>query len=189
METSMKKVLHIVSLAVRILLAVFVGIMVVLNVYLLIQKFAFKNAVPTVFGYASAAVVSGSMEPEINVGDFVITRARDSYAVGDVVMYQTSGTGGEVIAVTHEIIAIDENGDFITKGINNESADVKPVPPENVVGKVVAVWRGFGNVAAFLQSPAGICILLVVVIIIWFLIDLIPGGKKKHSDEENSAEN
>ena len=185
----MKKVLHIASLAIRILLAVFVGILVILNVYLLIQRFAFKNAVPTVFGYASAAVVSGSMEPEINIGDFVFTRAQDSYAVGDIVMYQTAGTGGEMIAVTHEIIQIDENGHYITKGVNNESADIKPVPPENVVGKVVAVWRGFGKAAEFFQSPAGICILLVIVIFVWFLIDLIPGGKKKHSDEEGSADN
>ena len=94
-----------------------------------------------------------------------------------------------MIAVTHEIIQIDENGHYITKGVNNESADIKPVPPENVVGKVVAVWRGFGKAAEFFQSPAGICILLVIVIVVWFLIDLIPGGKKKHSDEENSAEN
>ena len=104
-------------------------------------------------------------------------------------MYQTAGTGGEMIAVTHEIIQIDENGHYITKGVNNESADIKPVPPENVVGKVVAVWRGFGKAAEFFQSPAGICILLVIVIVVWFLIDLIPGGKKKHSDEEGSADN
>ena len=183
-----KALLWVKRVALGIVFAVLLFLLFIFSV-LAADRVIAKSTIPSVFGFSPLTVLTGSMEPEINIGDFVITRARESYAVGDVVMYQTSGTGGEVIAVTHEIIAIDENGDFITKGINNESADVKPVPPENVVGKVVAVWRGFGNVAAFLQSPAGICILLVVVIIIWFLIDLIPGGKKKHSDEENSAEN
>ena len=185
----MKKVLHIASLAFRILLAVFVGILVILNVYLLIQRFAFKNAVPTVFGYASAAVVSGSMEPEINIGDFVFTRAQDSYAVGDIVMYQTTGSYGETIAVTHQIIEIDENGNYITKGVNNQDADIDPVSPEQVVGKVFAVWHGFGKVAAFFRSPAGICVLLIAAVGVWLLIDLIPGGKKKDIDEQEAGEN
>ena len=64
-----------------------------------------------------------------------------------------------------------------------------PVSPEQVVGKVFAVWHGFGKVAAFFRSPAGICVLLIAAVGVWLLIDLIPGGKKKDIDEQEAGEN
>ena len=51
------------------------------NVYILVARYAFGNGMPTVFGYAGASVVSGSMDDDsgdddIEVGDFVIIRAQ-----------------------------------------------------------------------------------------------------------------
>ena len=187
--SNMKKTLYIAAKVLRITVMVLVGILVVVNVYLLIRRYAFHDPTPTVFGLASANVETGSMKPLINEDDFVFTRAQDSYAVGDIVMYQTTGSYGETIAVTHQIIEIDENGNYITKGVNNQDADIDPVSPEQVVGKVFAVWHGFGKVAAFFRSPAGICVLLIAAVGVWLLIDLIPGGKKKEIDEQEAGEN
>ena len=185
----MKKTLYIAAKVLRIAIMVLVGILVVVNVYLLIRRYAFHDPTPTVFGLASANVETGSMQPLINEDDFVFTRAQDSYAVGDIVMYQTTGSYGETIAVTHQIIEIDENGNYITKGVNNQDADIDPVSPEQVVGKVFAVWHGSGKAAAFSRSPAGICVLLIAAVGVWLLIDLIPGGKKKEIDEQEAGEN
>ena len=79
----MKKALSVCSIVLRIVLCVLVGVLLVYNVYMLIAKLAFKQQMPTFFGFASAAVVSGSMEPTINTGDFIITLKRDDYTMGD----------------------------------------------------------------------------------------------------------
>ena len=61
----------------RVLLAVAAGLLLVYNLYMLAARAFFGEEMPMFFGVASAAVVSGSMEPEINVGDVVIIRAQD----------------------------------------------------------------------------------------------------------------
>ena len=175
----MKKFLHIAGIAVRAVLWALIALLIILCVYTLIQRYVLKNPAPTVFGYASGAVVSGSMEPEINIGDFVITKSQDSYAVGDVIMFISE----DGVVTTHQIIGINENGQYITKGVHNEGADTDPVPPANVVGKVIQVWRNFGNVAEFFQTPAGIFVIIAAGVIVWLIEELITGVIKKHTDE------
>ena len=112
----MKKALSVCSLILRIVLCVLVGVLLVYNVYMLIAKLAFKQQMPTFFGFASAAVVSGSMEPTINTGDFIITLKRDDYEVGEVVMFFEGG-----VYTTHRIVEETEDG-FRTMGDGRSGA-------------------------------------------------------------------
>ena len=139
----MKKALSVCSIVLRIVLCVLVGVLLVYNVYMLIAKLAFKQQMPTFLGFASAAVVSGSMEPTINTGDFIITLKRNGYEVGEVVMFFEGG-----VYTTHRIVEETEDG-FRTMGDNNEgSLDPWTVREENIVGEVVLVLRGFGGARA-----------------------------------------
>ena len=176
----MKKAVSITLLIVRIVLVAAVGALAVFNVYLLVQRYAFHNEMPLVFGYASATVVSGSMEPEINVGDFVIVHRQDSYEVGDVISFENGG-----VYTTHEIVRI-EDGKFITKGTNNEAEDPSPVEMSQVVGKVVAVWRNFGNVIDFFRTPAGIFVLVVAVVVIWLVLDAVSSIRRRKKEKDES---
>jgi signal peptidase I len=99
-------------------------------------------------------VPTGSMVPVYNPGDVVIV-AKTSAAnvrLNDVVEYRNPDLN---INVVHRVIKIEDNAGkktYITKGDANNAPDADPVPPENVVGKVVAGIPKVGWVAAIVKG-------------------------------------
>ncbi len=84
------------------------------------------------------AVATGSMEPNIMVGDMVIVnkteKARARLSEGDIIQFSHDG-----YTVIHRIIEVgDDHGDtyYITKGDNNNAPDKDRVAPETVIGRV-----------------------------------------------------
>ncbi len=180
----MKKALSAISIAVRVLLILFVGILLIYNIYVMVAKLAYKQQMPVFLGFATAAVLSGSMEPAINTGDYIVTLAKDSYEVGDIVMYENDG-----VYTTHRIVEETEEG-FRTMGDNNGgSVDPWIVHEEDIVGEVVLVLRGFGNVAAFCQTPLGMFVIVVAAALIWVLCDLVSRKKTKKEPSHEEKEN
>lgn len=96
------------------------------------------SGVPTVFGVRPMLVVSGSMEPTLPIGSFVVTEAvtAEEVEAGDVVGYWT---GNQFIGINpiilHRVIAITEEG-YLLKGDNNEAAD-PVVAPEQIIYRVI----------------------------------------------------
>lgn len=96
------------------------------------------SGVPTIFGVRPMLVVSGSMEPTLPIGSFVITEAvtAEKVEVGDVVGYWT---GNRFVGINpiilHRVIAITEEG-YLLKGDNNETAD-PVVEPEQIIYRVI----------------------------------------------------
>lgn len=83
------------------------------------------------------SIATGSMLPEIKVGDMVVVNKldKDTLEVGDVIQYSKDN-----YYVIHRIVEIrEENGvvTYITKGDNNNAPDTKPVYADQVVGKVI----------------------------------------------------
>lgn len=79
------------------------------------------------------AVATGSMEPNINIGDVAVVLQYDSdkLETGDIVQYK-----GDNCTVIHRIV--EKNGDiFITKGDANNAPDLMPVEKSQILGKVV----------------------------------------------------
>ena len=168
----MKRILGAILKTGRVLLAVAAGLLLVYNLYMLAARAFFGEEMPMFFGVASAAVVSGSMEPEINVGDVVIIRAQDSYGVGDVISF----SNGDGTYTTHRVRSVREGG-YETRGdANNVSEEVDK---SAVVGKVVLVIPGLGAAAAFLQTPAGMFAVCGGAVAVWFLAGLISPRKEK----------
>lgn len=94
------------------------------------------------FPFHPSSVGSGSMIPVLNVGDVVIVGKvqPNMIKIGDVIEYKRKESNDQVISVLHRVIEINGTGDnktFITKGDANNAADPAPVPPANVVGKIV----------------------------------------------------
>jgi len=83
-------------------------------------------------GISSLIVSSGSMEPELSVGDVIIIKSCANYEVGDIITYNVN----DEYFVTHRIIEIEGNN-FVTKGDNNNVEDSQVVLKENVEGKVI----------------------------------------------------
>lgn len=177
----------IVRITVRTLLIVLVGVMLVYNAYMLIARFAFGNEMPTVFGYAGATVQTGSMEPEIGKGDFVVMKRQERYEIGEVITYYSPQ---EDRYITHRIVGVSEAG-YITRGDNNGGSD-DPFPAafDNVVGKVVNVLPNVGKFIQFMQSPAGLCCVAAGGIILWLVVDLLTGtfrNRKKEDKQEDEG--
>lgn len=127
--------------------------------YKFFLKVIFKEQFPTIFGYGGATVISASMEPNLNIGDYIVVRQEEDYYDGDIVIYNDDDT-----MVTHRII--DKNKQvFITKGDNNNIAD-KPITINQIKGKVILVLPVIGNIQIMLSKPISIMIITILMITI-----------------------
>lgn len=99
-------------------------IYVLLIIYLLIF-------VPSIWGYKPLVVMSGSMEPTLQVGGILYYHEFDleDFENGDILVYSTK----EHI-ISHRLV--DKTGDgFITKGDNNNTIDSSLVNNNQILGK------------------------------------------------------
>lgn len=105
---------------------------------------------------APVTVATGSMQPEVNIGDVVIVCKTnpDELKVGDIIQYQGNG-----FSVIHRIYAqkTNDNGEtyFITKGDNNNAPDANPVTKSQVLGKVLFTVPYIGNVSLWVHNLFG----------------------------------
>lgn len=119
------------------------------------------------FGYNFYIVATDSMVPEINVNDGIILKNVtdiDSLKVGDDIGYVNDK--GAVIIHRINGIHYSPSGDkqFITKGVNNASADQLIVEFEQVVGIKVKVLPTVGKMVVFFRSPGGIVLFVSMFI-------------------------
>ena len=163
----MKKMFKAVRTAARIILIALIIILFAFNAYMFAARVAKGDKMPTVFGFGFASVGSGSMSDAVNEGDFIIIRSRKEYFTGDIITFYRDGA-----YITHRIISYAD-GSFRTKGDANDSADDFEVYEQDIVGKVVGVWRGFGNIIEFLQSPLGLFLVAGAGIILWIVPDIV----------------
>lgn len=130
-----------------------------------------KGYFPKLGGWGFVTVVTGSMEPVINVGDLVIVREEPAYFPGEIVVY----TDGNMLVV-HRITGIAD-GMVYTSGDHNQAVDA-PIKPSAVLGKLRAVIPGVGKLLLFFKNPIGVATLLILAAGIL----LLPTEKTKKSD-------
>lgn len=154
----------------RILLAI-LGAALGINVYLINARTLAGNQLPMPFGFGSAVVLSGSMEPTFSTGDLIVVRECESVAVDDIVVYQQGGS-----LVVHRVIAID--GDTITtQGDANNAAD-EPIQRNVIKGEVWFWIPKMGDVVSIIKSPMGTFVLVAAAVA---LVE-IPYRKEKEKD-------
>jgi len=138
----------------------FLGLVILSNLYLGINKAVTHNPVPKFLGMAPLIVMSGSMEPAIMPGDVVVIReqAPQKYKLGDIATYLVGTT-----TYTHRIIG-EENGGFILKGDKNNVVD-DTVPAEQFVGKVLFRIPKIGLAILFFKTPLGMTVLLILLVL------------------------
>lgn len=146
-------------------------------VLVLIVATRINGETPTVFGYTIFRVTTGSMEPELNVGDVILDKAvdEDEIKVGDIISYDGSGSLSGMV-ITHKVIKApykDENGNTMlqTKGVANNTAD-NPISITQVKAKYVTKIPLIDDLYSLFLSPWGLVIFLLLIIVI-FLDELI----------------
>lgn len=149
----MKKATQTKRTVTRIALALVISLVLGVGIYTVNAKSLNGNTLPMPFGVGVAVVLSGSMEPELQINDMIIVTAQDSYQVGDVVVYQSYGT-----LIVHRIISMDGET-VITQGDANGTPD-PAIKISDIKGEVVASIPFVGVILSFIRSPLGIILIL-----------------------------
>lgn len=136
------KVLRWVWKAFEFVFVVFVLLFAILN---------FRSSIDSsgLFGYKGYTVISGSMEPTIGVGDFVVVH-NDGFA--SVTPKQIISFVSDNIVVTHRVIEPSEDG-LVTRGDANEVKDVSHVTADNYIGTLKLVIPYLGYAMVWFQKP------------------------------------
>lgn len=160
--------------------------MLIINIFIMIQVKSNSNKVPSIFGYKSFIVLSGSMESKIDIGDLVIVKQTkfNDLKVNDIIAFRDN----ENLVTTHRIIDevnVNNQKCFKTKGDSNNTEDEGVVCEKQVEGKYQWKIAKIGSFIMFIQTPLGFMIMMLTILIICILIYFISSKKvEKMTDEE-----
>lgn len=163
----MRAVLKTAGRILKWLITALLSLLLIANLYTVIARQITGEPQPSIFGWSSAVVISGSMEPDISVNDLIIVHKQSTYEVGDVITFKSNNS-----VVTHRVIEKND-GYYTTKGDANNTQD-DPVSSEMVIGKVTATIPKLGLVIGYFRTPVGmICLILIglLTVEIPYLID------------------
>lgn len=137
----------------------------------------------TLFNIGFYQIVSGSMEPEIKVGDVVIAKNAgiDDLKTGDNAVF----VYGDKL-VTHKVVEIHD-GYIITKGVANTATE--RVAAADIVARQIFLLPRFGYAIDFMRSGWGFILIIALPltgIIIWQSVTL--SKRLKEYKAERAAE-
>ena len=158
-------------------------LLVVMASWLCFDKFVLKHRVPSIFGYSSLMVATGSMSGTIEEGDLIIIRDTDDYKIGDIVTFFQDG---DDIPTTHRIYNIDEEGKLVTRGDANNSYDKRSITNDEIIGEVVLVIPYVGTFIDWAVEGGGLIYIVGIFLILGLGIYIIKGDDDE--DEEESSE-
>lgn len=166
-------------------------IVILILLVVLIQRISNNNI--SLFGFRIFNIVSGSMMPDYEIGDILISKSIEpsEIKIGDDVVYLGKKSGFQGKIVTHRVIEkTEENGKytFKTKGTANEEADPS-ITEEQVYGKIIYkvhslsfISKVINNIYAFyffIFVPLSIIIIKKITDIVYYI---------KHKDDEEDEE-
>ena len=151
---------------------------------------------PSVFGYSVFRISSGSMEPELMVGDVILDKEikdESEISVGDVITFE-GGSQFDDLLVTHKVIKApytDTDGNLMlqTKGIANEIED-KPIKFSQVRAKMICKIPYIDTLYNLFLSPSGLLILILLIILVFIdeianIIKVVSGKDERRIDDIN----
>lgn len=124
---------------------------------------------PRVFGIEPFVVQSNSMEPVFNTYDVVfIDTNQTDVQIGDIVLQHVTSEDEQIdMNVTHRVISQNSDGTWVTKGDHNNSADIRPLTQENVVGIYVFHIPWIGHILQYQQ------LLMIPTIVVVIALNLM----------------
>ena len=189
------KVFRIIKLIKNIICWTLIAVLVFTLVVFFMSRI--NGSTPSVFGYSIFRVSSGSMEPELKVGDIILDKVvenPEALKVGDVITFKSDDYGD--MLVTHKVIRApyEENGKLMlqTKGVANEIAD-NPIMIDEVKGIMICKVDYLDTVYNVFLSPWGLLILIALIVIIFFdeiitIVKILTNNDKSVKDADNINE-
>lgn len=188
-EKVMEKFFKILVILKNVICWCMIAILVISLVIAMSTKI--NGSTPTIFGYSIMRVSSGSMEPELMVGDVILDKMvknTDTIEVGDVITFQGSGVYDGML-ITHKVIKAPYNDNGVmmlqTRGIANDMDD-EPIRRDSVIGIMVCKIPYLDTLYNVFLSPWGLIILLVLIILVFIdeLINIVKILTGNDRDEE-----
>lgn len=141
---------------------ILLGLLLILVILTFVGKLTKSN---TILGFTPLKVLSGSMEPDIKIGDLIVVKNIDESSIeeGDIITFKTNPD----TFVTHRVVEVfNQNGDiaFKTKGDANNIEDRDLVSKQDIVGKYVFRLPAFGYFSDFVSGSKGFILLFVLPI-------------------------
>lgn len=159
---------------INIIIYIFLLPILIYNLSLIIQSVLKPYETPNFLGIKTYVIISGSMQPELKIGDIVVVKkiTQEDLKVGDIISFRHGQS-----VITHRISRIiEEDGErkYITKGDFNNAEDSESVTYNNIEGKVIRSVPQFGKIALMLQDK-----IVIIFLIIVLYIYLVYSGKLK----------
>ena len=173
------------------ILYILLFIIVILMLIVVILQRVTDNSV-TIGGYRMFTVATGSMVPQYEVGDILISKEIEpsQIKVGDDIVYRGKEGSFKDKVVTHRVISIEqENGEYkiITKGIANQEQDPE-ITDEQVYGKVVYKVQTLSFISKLI-SNIYIFYFLIFVPIALIIFRQIKQIASRDEEEEDDVQN
>ena len=161
-------------------------LIVLIAVVILMFNARLSGEAPSVFGYQIFRVSSGSMEPELMIGDVILVKQADVEDIqkGDIVTYK--GEEGDFANkfITHKMIEdpqyVDGEYVFKSQGIV-EGALPDPVWYEDqLLGEFVCKIPFIDSIYSFFLKPYGLMTFILVIVLLfgYELISLVVSYKR-----------
>lgn len=165
--------------------------LLIYNVSLIVQAIMIPNKTPSFLGIKTYVIISGSMMPELNIGDIVVVKdVKDKLEEGDIISFRKGQT-----IVTHRISKVvfnGENTEYRTKGDNNNVEDHENVTVDKIEGKVIRKIPMLGNISLLLRKRSVIITIILILYIYIIHIQKVQRRKDirniKRRDYESKAE-
>lgn len=135
-----------------------VVLFVILIFFILLNILSMNNK--SLLGFRIYRVISGSMQPALQIGDVIIIKKANNYAEKDIITYDNGLT-----TITHRIKSI--NGDeIITEGDANDAPD-KPITRDRILGKY---FFRISTFSVFSIMLTGKTIYLIMVLVLFAIL-------------------
>ena len=129
-----------------------------------------KGENPSLFGYRIFHIVTGSMEPTLEIGGNVVVKKVDpqELKVGDIITFQSKDLQIYGQANTHRIVEIQQGEEgicFVTKGDANAREDILQVHEADIYGKVLFYTQAvkwFSLFMEFIHTKAGFVTVIIL---------------------------
>lgn len=117
------------------------------------------NLYPILTGGKIYQIETGSMEPTIKTGSYVLVRPSEELKTGQIVMFDEPGSA---VPIVHRVVAVNAGGKTLTTRGDANGADDASIDRSQVRGVVTDVFSQYGVYHRPYQIGAGILSLCLV---------------------------
>ena len=164
-----------------------VSILLVCCIIVVLQSIKNPGQTPNLFGYKFFNVISGSMKPNLEIGDVVITKVTEDINKGDIITFKQQGS-----FITHRVVDIINENEKIyyqTKGDNNNSNDEILVEYKDIEGIYAYRIPKIGIVINNMQNTTTMIIIILVLYFIYKILQIKDDRKIARHEKRKELEN